>query len=436
MKKLIILTTFLLLFSSLSALEINLEKSSFDQGSNFLATLQGNILQPIEKQDIGFFLGHIEQPIDFDFKKIDQKYYIYAILPYQEKNYTLKIQNVYFKENNKIQTQTLEKNFSISQNLADFYVSPGVAIAKENITLKFYNNLNQNLEMTYSTKNISRSFSLPLQTYEDIFIPLPSLNQTTLTNISLTSEFGYSYYLPIKILSTSENLTVENQTQENQTEIPQNFSLDKDHLFFPLEKLEFNISKNEQITYPLPLKNLGNNSAQEITFSFTNELEKYVLISPPDIEELPENSSIILNLTFKFLELGEFQGDLIATSLNSTYSTNLKFYVKENTTFTPSQVPSETCESLGYKKCEVCYGTQTSSFIASNAPCCIGSCSPPKEEDRNWTVIIIVIVIILGIAGFVIWKKRKPTPSAKDILTKRSKSFSDKFETSGSISKV
>ena len=122
MKRGIILVLFILLAFNISALEIQTEKNEFMQGETFFATLQGNILEDVTEEDIGFYEAHIQLPIEFDLLKIDNKYYVSAILPYFEKNLSLRIKDVYYKEQNKVQTNTIIKNFTISTELADFNI--------------------------------------------------------------------------------------------------------------------------------------------------------------------------------------------------------------------------------------------------------------------------------------------------------------------------
>ena len=98
--------------STISALEIKTEKMQFKQGETFFAALNGNILENVESEDVGFYRGHVQIPLTFDITKLNETYYIYALLPYTRENYTLKIKDVYYQEANKIQTSTLEKNFS------------------------------------------------------------------------------------------------------------------------------------------------------------------------------------------------------------------------------------------------------------------------------------------------------------------------------------
>jgi hypothetical protein len=435
MKEKLFLIALIFLITSVSSLDINLEKQTFSQGETFLASLQGNFLQPIEKQDIGFFKKHLEQPLDFNLIKLNNTYYIYAILPYLEENYSLRIKNVYFKENNKPQIINLEKNFSISSNVADFYVKPGAISTPNNFSILLYNNLNNNFQIDYTIENLSKSFTLPLQDFKTIQVSTDHISNYLVTNLTILTESGFSYILPVEIIKDFQNQSeIPDPEEPNQS---QEIIPEKDQLSFLVSDkiISFNISRGESIFFPIILSNIGNKTSENITISLTREIEQYVFLSPKKIDSLSANSSSMINLTFNFLEKGEFKGVLFAESLNSSDEILFEFYVDENISFSTSSPPKKSCVDLGYKKCAVCYGTTTNSFIASDAPCCIGSCEPPENPNRNWTFMIIMGVIILALGAIIYLKKRKPTSSAKDILEKRNKSFSDRFETKGNLSK-
>src|SRR3989344_5039402 len=138
MKKQAILFLLVLSITSASALSI-IVPSEVDQGSTAIFTLQGNILDPITKSDLGFFEGHVQKPFDYDIEKIEDIYYIYALIPYNSKSYSLRINDVYFKENNEFKTLDLEANFSTSQQVAEFNVDPGFVItSKDSFDLQIY----------------------------------------------------------------------------------------------------------------------------------------------------------------------------------------------------------------------------------------------------------------------------------------------------------
>ncbi|MEA3329574.1 MAG: hypothetical protein U9Q06_02410 [Nanoarchaeota archaeon] len=439
MKKILCLTIFLILISQITALEILTEKDTFNQGETFLATLQGNILEPIEKADINFYKGHVAQPINFDFVKIQSKYYIYAVLPYAEENYSLKIQDIYFKENNKVQIADIEKFFSINDKLADFNLMPGALITTDNFTLTFYNNLNEDLQITYTLENLSKSETIPLQDSKQIKIVTDNLQETIITTINFSS-LNYQYSFPVQIYkfppSHPQNQTTEeNQTSEdNQTIIDPQESTETEKLRFSLSYLKINVSKNKQLTYPFSILNIGNKTAENITLAITSDLAKYVLLSQKEISFLAPNKTFELNFTFEFSKIGEFEGVIFAQSQNSSDEFFIEFTVVEEDIPTTISVPPKlTCAQQGGKKCTICYGT---SITSADGECCLGTCELVEEPtERNWTVIAVIGALLLIVVAIILLKLKKPKPTAKDILSKRSKTFSERFETKNKLTK-
>ena len=129
------------------------------QGETLIATLEGNILEPIQKEDVGFFIDHVQKPFDYDILRIDNTYYIYAILPYNQDQYTLRMEDIYFKENNQFITQDLHFNFTISNLTADFYADPGVVVTNQNFTISLYNNMNSQINVNYGFEDNSSVIS-------------------------------------------------------------------------------------------------------------------------------------------------------------------------------------------------------------------------------------------------------------------------------------
>jgi hypothetical protein len=432
---------FLFLLTSISALEITTEKTDFKQGENFLAILPGNILSDIEESQIGFYQGHVQVPFDFGFEKINNKYYIYATLPYVVSTYSLKVTDIYFKENNIVSTEDREIEFTITEELADFHVTPGALIAIENFTLSFYNNLNEDITITYDLENTSSSTTLPLQESKDIFITTENIEETKLTNLEITSNLDSSYTLPVYIIkqfNKSDENPDNNQTN-NQTDI--NITVaDSDNLIFFPNETSINSSPNTQITYPITLSNSGNKSAENIVLSISDELKGNVLLSEKEISILESGKSRDLNFTFEFPTAGFFNGTIIVQSDNSSDILHLNFQIEENTPYVTTTLPRKTCAELNLKKCDVCHGATPIS--AADGLCCPGSCEPIKEDPpgRNYLAIGIVVALILAVGGLLFWKYKKSKPTAKDILNKRTKKFDNKIpplnpnlETRGSL---
>ena len=69
-------------------------KPVYQPGETMIIEIQGNILEPIKKEDIELKRVNVQVPFEYDFKKIGSKYFLYAILPQSQNNYTLYIKNI------------------------------------------------------------------------------------------------------------------------------------------------------------------------------------------------------------------------------------------------------------------------------------------------------------------------------------------------------
>ena len=133
MKKsgLILLFYFILIISITlaSAIEIKPIKTEFSKGETFMASIEGNVISNIKKEDIGFYKNNAQLPFTTDIAKINNSYFLYAVLPHESINYTLIIKDVYYTEFNQYKKADLELNFSILNKTADFNVNPGLVIS-------------------------------------------------------------------------------------------------------------------------------------------------------------------------------------------------------------------------------------------------------------------------------------------------------------------
>ncbi len=118
--------TFLALsLSSASALSTSMNET-YLPGETMIIEVQGNILESIDMDEIIFKRGHITVPFDYGVEKLDDNYYIWAIAPTTEMNYTLLLKNVVTTIGGQIRQIDYMQNFSISGNLTDYAVKPGV----------------------------------------------------------------------------------------------------------------------------------------------------------------------------------------------------------------------------------------------------------------------------------------------------------------------
>lgn len=409
MKKIFLLGIIFVLFVfPISALEISSSKNVFDQGETLIVTLEGNILEPITKQDVGFFLGHEQKPFDYDIVRIDNTYFIYAILPYNENQYTLRISDVYFKENNQFITEDLNFDFVISNLTADFYVKPGTIVTNENFTLELYNNLNSPINVNYGFEDNSSVISLSPQTTTTLNVNTDSFLVTIFRPLTLQSS-NTAYEIPIQIIKPG---TIE---EDPDIEIP--IVPGSSNILFSVIKLDELLNRGDVYEYFIGLKNTGDEPSGEITLSTSEEIRDFIIFSNEIIENILPEEEVEVAFIIDPQIVGFYEGKIFADSEESSDSFELLFTVGEEVEVVSSFREENTCADLEGLLCNKCEGSQIPS---SDGFCCIGVCSLNGEEpdsNINTTAIVVVLVLLLLIIGFIGFRMKKN--KRKDPIKKR-----------------
>jgi len=410
MKKEVLILFVIFLLASVSALSITVPEK-VNQGSTFIATLQGNILNPVAKSDVGFYEGHVQIPLDYDIEKIEDTYYIYALIPYSEKLYTLKINDVYFKENNAFKTEDLEANFSSSNLTADFNVNPGFVITRENsFQLVLYNNLNSNLDITYTLGNIEGSRIIPLQETSELTIDASKIKGTSLNHLIISSP-NSQYDIPVYFIRNQTFDLVEINDSNNNSII--NF-LEGPDLRFSIDKIDETLKIGEGYEYSLILENQGDEDSGEITLKVSDELIDFVSLETGSIENLPPNTAQEIKFSILTKTPIDLEGGILAESAKSSDELKIVLFAGENVAPVSSVKSKLTCNDLNGTICllsQTCSGT---SIPSSDNWCCTnGICQAPGTpttgggNNSNTTSIIIVVAALLIILGLIFWRLKK-----------------------------
>jgi hypothetical protein len=421
MKKLVLGLLVLIIISQVSAIETTLQ-SSYQPGQTLIATIEGNFIDNLKAENILFYSGRAYIPLIYDIAKIQDKYYLYAILPIQERNYTLIIKNAHYLEQGNEKQEDLQFNFSTQGNLSSFSVNPGFIITSQDFKIKVQANKNINLESNFL--NSTQQITIPNNQQKTLTFSISSIKNFTFTSLLLKAE-DMQYNIPVAIFASS-NIT-EPETK--------NFKFTK-------SELNFTILKNIAFGFEISLSNTGQQDISNITLLSNSKFIKN--ITPNKIEIMKAGTLEKINLTLLSDKEGIGNGTLEASSDN--YTTQIPFLVTttnkdnfQNISNNSDIINQGSCSDLNGIICkadETCEGTTK---IVIGGLCCIGTCKAASSGSSSITYIIVIIAA-LAIIGFFVYRKLKfKKTSSKEILKAKEKSYEERFqpqETKGSLTRI
>lgn len=178
----LLITMVICSLSLVSAISTNLE-DSYAPGETIITEILGNILEPITNANVELRREHILVPFDYEVKKLGDKYYLWMTSPTQQINYTLKIKDITTYVSGNIRKIDYEKNFSVSGNLSDYSIKPGVILAEKDFEIKVQ--LNEDNEKSIALKFIEEK-TFVLKPGENIIkFSITGINESGLFNLSL-----------------------------------------------------------------------------------------------------------------------------------------------------------------------------------------------------------------------------------------------------------
>jgi len=235
MKAIPLILTFLFLFPTISAIEFNM-KQEFRQGEMLFANISGNFVKPVLEENIKFYRGHVRVPIEPHVTKLEDIYYIYAILPENNANYSIVIEDANYMQGIKLIKDDISKNFTISNKTISFSIDKGFVVTDDNFYLQVKNLLDSGIsikiksETVYgSTKNFysdlfgemenGEEYSLALKSGEikKIELELAKIESGTLKKVILSSD-DYDYEIFINIFENNiKRRYIDNEKKDKET---------------------------------------------------------------------------------------------------------------------------------------------------------------------------------------------------------------------------
>src|SRR3989344_4916812 len=282
-----ILAIFLFNFASIAGLTVDIQ-NDYSKSETALVRIYGDIKAPITKENVNFYrAGHILVPFEHDVKKIGNDYYLWFITG-NENNYTMNITDIATTVNGATQTIYVEKNFSVSQNQSSYYISPGVVSTNQDFEINVYSNLDSSSSIS---SNFPQQRSIIIQPgMNKVSFSISSLSGTTITSITLGK-----YNIPAYIIKSPGQINDTNQTEVNQTG-NQTTSNSSANISISPERIQRSEFLGSNLSYNIQLKNIGNGSAENVSFSYNN---KVISISPEFILNMSKNASANFSLRIR-----------------------------------------------------------------------------------------------------------------------------------------
>ncbi len=397
------------LISLVSAAEIKLSKETYAPEETLQAEIYGNFIDGLKVENI-YFYRERNIPIIYDILKSKDKYLLYALLPYTEGNYTLKIKNTRYETETGSSTADLIREFKISPaNETVLSINPGFVLAREDFYVKVKANKNTNIKIEFLGKK--QNLSLTQGVENKLSFSVSELKNYTEASVKIQD-----YTIPVFIFPEKSNEELIKETSSFR---------------FNPSKISAIVLKEENYFFEVSLLNLGNTNLSGIKLLFdTSSSDLTIAISPNSILKIEAGDKESINITLSSEKKGDYSGSVIASSGNLSTELKVSIEVTENKSETSYEGPSyeESCADVG-RICKLTERCQGTSVFTKDGYCCTGECLAEKKESENTWIygVIIIAVVIAGLIFLSLYMKKKQR-KAIDILKEREKNYEERMK--------
>lgn len=190
--------------------------SEFKSGETIIASISGNFLDSISKNNIYFYRGHVRTSFDYDLAKIGGSYYFYVQTEDKSPNdYSVAIEGVRYIEGSKVYSDDITKDFTVLSEVADFSIEPAFVITDGNFSLHLRNLKGSNVDI--SITNLQDIELNPWQT-KRVEIISEDITETTIRVLDISSTnlaYEFMAYI-IKSSKTKEPGESSEEPEETQ----------------------------------------------------------------------------------------------------------------------------------------------------------------------------------------------------------------------------
>lgn len=414
----LILLSIMLLFPLVSAVDFTMD-TNLSQGQTIVAKIVGDFSKPILKDNIEFYRGHVRVSFNNDVIKVKEAYYIYAdTIGKNPENYSLRIKNIEYKQSGKTITEDLEKNFTISNETADFAITSGFITSNEDFSINLENLKDETIIINYNISTLSGDEG-GLSGYEEgkdyeleIFpgsknldFQIEGLKDSTSKLITFYND-NFHYAIPLSLFVTEEQIGGDIY----------NFD------FFP-EELDLTVPTGESTDKIIYIYNRGSGTLNNVRLELSESLRPFIIkLSDESFGQILPNSNANFNMTLISGSERTIDGTLTVTTDEGVSNfLNIRINFKDDYIIPPEEkaqfVETRTCQQLSLPVClkdvEVCSGNPQP---AGNDVCCVGRCVPVAKSSTGKIIGWILLLIVIGAVTWFFFKKYKGVKNPVDLL--------------------
>lgn len=387
-RTLILACLIMILIPSVIAIDVNI-KSSYSPGETIISEITGVLTDPIAEGDIIFQRdGHVQVPLEYGLEKINSKYYIWAIAPMTENNYTLLIKKVHTLLNGVANITEYKKEFAVKGKIVDYSVSPGAIFTTKDFYVSYTLNKDTPLDVAV---NLNDTRSITLQPGKNkVLFSIESIKRSNLNYLQIGM-----YQIPVYI-KVNDTMPVTN--------IDMTFSPRLIGVSF-LERREAKVG----------IVNLGSENLRNINLEYDSNI---LSIDPSSGINISSGETVYVTIKLKE-GIKNISTDVFARATGISAVLSIDASVNASN---PSEIKKAGyyCSELQGKVCttnQFCAGDLSNSLDGS---CCVGDCVEKKNTSSGgygWIGWILLIGII--IVAYFIWRKYSKIKSEKEPVKRK-----------------
>ncbi|MCK9596846.1 hypothetical protein M0R19_06675 [Candidatus Pacearchaeota archaeon] len=436
-KSLIILLVLILSLQFIVAVEVEM-KSSLAQGETILAKISGNFLTSVTKDNLFFYRGHVRVPMEFDITKINDDYYVYALLGDKSPgDYSMSIEGTKYMKGAEVSEEDIIKNFVITEGKAAFSVSPGFIVTETDFSLEIQNLFDNSITISVQTPSDSSAREIFIGSSKESSVQLKSgeiknINfnlgegnsalqliklsyQATGSSTTTSADDGFCFFWENCTETSTQNQTTTDLSLTYEIPVYTSAGTPKETFRFSPSEITYSFSTNTLSKKTILLHSEGK-TLQNISLTLSDSIKPFVNISTNKIESLNADSNISIELSFFSSTEAEIDGSLNAESNGNSTSIDISLnFISNYIPPVENESSVKTCAELNGTICTENEKCSSETVYAKDNVCCLGTCEIIKKSKTGTIIaIIIILLIIIGIVWFNFARyrriRRKPIP--------------------------